>query len=106
MVPPDAINNINQVALFLRQNPKMKVEIYSHTDATGEDKSNLILSEKRANEVKILLTKKQIQSERILIKGLGETQIINRCSNNVKCTDTEHSYNRRTEFKFIKAIGF
>jgi outer membrane protein OmpA-like peptidoglycan-associated protein len=106
LVPADAVNNINQVALFLRQNQKMKVEIYSHTDATGEDNSNLILSEKRANEVKLLLTKKQIQSERILIKGLGETQIINRCSNNVKCTDLEHSYNRRTEFKFIKASGF
>lgn len=104
-IPSDALNNINQVALFLRQNPKMKVEIYSHTDATGEDNANLILSEKRANEVKMYLTKKQIPSERIIIKGLGETQIINRCTNNVKCTDTEHSYNRRTEFKFIKGSG-
>ncbi len=105
-IPTDAIGSINQVALFLRQNPKMKVEIYSHTDATGEDNANLILSEKRANEVKTLLIKKQIPSERIIIKGLGETQIINRCANNVKCTDTEHSYNRRTEFKFIKGTGF
>lgn len=104
-IPPDATNSINQVALFLRQNPKMKVEIYSHTDATGDDNANLILSEKRANEVKTLLIKKQIPSERIIIKGLGETQIINRCANNVKCTDTEHSYNRRTEFKFIKGAG-
>lgn len=104
-IPADALNSINQVALFLRQNPKMKVEIYSHTDATGEDNANLILSEKRANEVKTLLIKKQIPSERIIIKGLGETQIINRCANNVKCTDAEHSYNRRTEFKFIKGSG-
>ena len=104
-IPSDAINSINQVALFLRQNPKMKIEIYSHTDAIGEDNANLILSEKRANEVKLLLIKKQIPSERIVTKGLGETQIINRCANNIKCTDVEHSYNRRTEFKFIKGSG-
>lgn len=105
-IPSESVQSLNQVALFLRQNPKMKIEIYSHTDATGDDASNLILSEKRANEVKLFLTKKQIQSERITTKGLGETQIINRCENNVKCTDTEHSYNRRTEFKFIKGSGF
>lgn len=105
-IPAESVQSLNQVALFLRQNPKMKIEIYSHTDATGDDASNLILSEKRANEVKLFLTKKQIQSERISIKGLGETQIINRCENNVKCTDSEHSYNRRTEFKFIKGSGF
>ncbi len=105
IIPSEAINSINQMALFLRQNPKMKIEIYSHTDATGEDNANLILSEKRANEVKLLLIKKQIPSERIITKGFGETQIINRCTNNIKCTDVEHSYNRRTEFKFIKGSG-
>lgn len=104
-LPAESVNNINQIALFLRQNPKMKLEIFSHTDANGDDNSNLILSEKRANEVKTYLMKKQISPDRIIIKGLGETQIINRCANNVKCTAVEHAYNRRTEFKFIKGIG-
>lgn len=105
-IPSDAFENLNQVALFLRQNPKMKIEIFSNTDSNGDDNYNLSLSEKRANEVKLYLIKKQVPQERIMTKGLGETKILNRCGNNVKCTETEHSFNRRTEFKFIKNTGF
>lgn len=104
-IPQDALADLNQIALFLKQNQKTKIIIHSYTDANGDEASNLTLSEKRAEEVKNYLIKKQIQTERIIAKGLGETEILNRCVNNVRCTDYEHSYNRRTEFKFIKGNG-
>ncbi len=31
----------------------------------------------------------------------GETQLVNGCSNGVRCTSEEHQANRRTEFKVV-----
>jgi len=33
---------------------------------------------------------------------MGEKQLLNRCANDVVCSEKEHELNRRTEFKFIK----
>ena len=41
-------------------------------------------------------------TKRILGKGFGETQLVNKCSNGVDCTEIEHQQNRRTEFVVIK----
>ena len=40
--------------------------------------------------------------ERLKAIGKGETEIRNRCANNVVCSDKEQEFNRRTEFKFVK----
>jgi len=45
---------------------------------------------------------KGISSNRISGKGYGETQLINNCKNGVKCSETEHQLNRRTEFVVIQ----
>jgi len=42
-----------------------------------------------------------INPTRILGKGFGETQLINRCSNDIKCSEEKHQLNRRTEFVII-----
>ncbi|SHM84131.1 hypothetical protein SAMN05444484_1111, partial [Flavobacterium chilense] len=31
-------------------------------------------------------------------KGYGESQLVNRCSDGVKCSEEEHQMNRRSEF--------
>ena len=102
MIPADAVGDLSRMATYLKQNQKIKLEIISHTDAIGDDESNMTLSAKRANEVKDYLVKKGIPTDRISSSGLGETKILNRCLNGVTCTELEHSYNRRTEFKFVK----
>ncbi|WP_428982476.1 OmpA family protein, partial [Pedobacter punctiformis] len=43
-----------------------------------------------------------ISKNRIEAKGYGETRLLNRCTNGVKCTPAEHQLNRRTEFKITK----
>ena len=35
-------------------------------------------------------------------KGYGESKILNRCTNGVRCPDEEHRFNRRTEFKILE----
>ena len=81
--------------------PTMVIELSSHTDARGSDAYNMILSQKRADGAKAYLVAKGIKSEVIVAKGFGETQLVNRCANGVKCDDEEHLQNRRTEFKII-----
>ncbi len=93
---------LNKVVTILKRNPKIKLEIISHTDSQGDDALNLALSKKRANAVAEYLIKNGIDNKRISATGKGETDIRNRCSNGVFCLDKEHAYNRRTEFNFIK----
>lgn len=93
---------LNKVFKILSENPKTELQIISHTDSQGDDKTNMALSEKRAKAVADYLVKKGIAEKRIKSIGKGESEIRNRCFNNVNCSDKEHEYNRRTEFKFIK----
>ncbi|HWY33155.1 MAG TPA: OmpA family protein, partial [Nitrosopumilaceae archaeon] len=93
---------LNPIVEQMNKNKSVKLEIYSHTDSNGDDASNLELSHKRANAVSDYLISKGIDKSRIKAIGMGETQLMNRCTNGEKCSEKEHEFNRRTEFKFIK----
>ena len=79
----------------------MVIELSSHTDAQGFTAYNNDLSQKRAESAKSWLVDQGVNEERIVAKGYGESQILNRCVNGVRCPDEEHRFNRRTEFKII-----
>ncbi len=93
---------LDQVITILNANPKVKLEVTSHTDSKGDDASNMILSGKRSAAVMEYLSMKGINKDRITAIGKGESAIKNRCLNGVECSDREHEFNRRTEFNFIK----
>lgn len=93
---------LNKVVTIMKENPKVSLEITSHTDSQGDDATNLALSEKRNQAVIAYIVGKGIKKNRITGVGKGETMIRNRCHNNVECLDKEHEYNRRTEFNFSK----
>jgi peptidoglycan-associated lipoprotein len=57
---------------MLNDNPKMEIELASHTDSRGSDQHNAELSQKRAEAVVSFLTEKGIQKERLTAKGYGE----------------------------------
>lgn len=54
--------------------PNYYVEIFGHTDSTGNDEYNLVLSEERAREVAVYLIGKGAQTERVVYEGLGTTK--------------------------------
>jgi peptidoglycan-associated lipoprotein len=62
----------------------------------------MALSEKRSAFVIDYFVSKGIDRKRLSSIGRGETEIRNRCVNGIDCSDKEHEYNRRTEFKFSK----
>ncbi len=93
---------LDKIVSILNANPKVNLEVISHTDARGEDVLNLTLSQKRSNSVVDYLSSKGINKTRLKAIGKGESEIKNRCLNGVDCSDKEHEFNRRTEFNFLK----
>ncbi len=104
-IRPDAAVELNKVADFLNQNPSVNVELGSHTDSRGTDAYNVRLADRRAESAVKYIIEKGIAKSRITAKGYGETQLVNKCKDNVECTEEEHQDNRRTEIK-ITGLAF
>ncbi|MCE3278105.1 MAG: OmpA/MotB domain protein [Bacteroidetes bacterium] len=97
-----SIPKLDKIIASMATNKSLKLIINSHTDARGDDASNMKLSQDRAQKVMDYFISKGVDKSRLTSKGFGETQLKNRCSNNVDCSEAEHRLNRRTEFKFMK----
>ncbi|HRG00873.1 MAG TPA: OmpA family protein [Bacteroidia bacterium] len=93
---------IEKIKKVLDSYPDYKLKVISHTDSQGDDESNLSLSIKRAQTAIDYFNSLGIGMDRLSAEGKGEQEIRNRCKNGVDCSDKEHEYNRRTEFKFTK----
>ncbi|WP_161595835.1 OmpA family protein [Flavobacterium pectinovorum] len=89
---------LNKIVKFLKNYPTSTVDIRSHTDSQGDNNYNLKLSERRAKCTMDYFLKKGIKANRVTGKGYGETEILNKCVDGVKCSDKEHQLNRRSEF--------
>jgi outer membrane protein OmpA-like peptidoglycan-associated protein len=76
----------------------MKIDIRSHTDSRQTIQYNDALSDGRAKSTMAWLVKNGIKASRLTAKGYGETQLVNKCSDGIQCTEAEHQANRRSEF--------
>jgi outer membrane protein OmpA-like peptidoglycan-associated protein/tetratricopeptide (TPR) repeat protein len=94
----EAAFDLEKILDVLNQYPKMKLDIRSHTDSRATFKYNEALSDRRAKSTIQWLVKNGIAPNRLTGKGYGETQLVNGCSDGVKCTEAEHQMNRRSEF--------
>ncbi|WP_299461303.1 OmpA family protein [uncultured Microscilla sp.] len=59
---------------LMRQQPDLLLWVEAHTDIAGTWRSNLRLSEQRAQAVKKFLTKLGIEAKQIKVKGFGEAR--------------------------------
>ncbi len=98
---PDAEEDLTILLGLLEKYPDMVIELSSHTDSQGSRSYNNKLSQRRAQSAADWLVSKGIATERIKPVGYGEQMILNKCTNGVRCSDEEHRFNRRTEFKII-----
>ncbi|MBP2282211.1 outer membrane protein OmpA-like peptidoglycan-associated protein/tetratricopeptide (TPR) repeat protein [Flavobacterium sp. CG_23.5] len=94
----EAAIDLEKILDVLNQNPTMKLDIRSHTDSRGTFKYNESLSDRRAKSTIKWLVKNGVDSSRLTGKGYGENQLVNKCSDNMECTEDEHQLNRRSEF--------
>lgn len=93
---------LQKLVVLMQQNKQVKLEVRSHTDSRANDAYNKALSEKRAQATIHYLVEQGISRDRLSGKGYGESQLLNHCSNAVKCTAAQHAKNRRSEFIIIK----
>ncbi|MDR7209167.1 OmpA family protein [Flavobacterium piscis] len=92
---------LEKIVEILNQYPDLKLDIRSHTDSRQTAQYNQILSDKRAKSTIKWLIENGIASNRLTGKGYGETQLVNQCSDDIKCSEEEHQLNRRSEFIII-----
>ncbi|MBK6983674.1 MAG: OmpA family protein [Bacteroidetes bacterium] len=96
----EALTKLNTVITKLKSNPKTKLEIISHTDSNGDAIANNTLSSKQSNSIVTYLVSKGIAKTRLKSIGKGESEILNKCQDDIPCAEKDHRTNRRTEFKF------
>lgn len=102
-IRPDAAQELNKIVEVMKEYPEMVIKIESHTDSRGSDRYNENLSDRRAKSTGNYIISQGIESNRIeSALGYGEKQLLNSCSNGVKCTNEEHDINRRSEFIILK----
>lgn len=94
VVKPESYGTLNDIAKVLNEVPDVKVKIIGHTDADGQDASNLDLSKRRAASVKAELVKSfGVNGDRLVTDGMGEGQPV--APND---TPANKALNRRVEF--------
>lgn len=93
----ESYSELNVVVDFLKNNPKVEIELEGHTDNRGDIKKNLELSQQRVDKIKSYLVSKGISAKRIKGKGYGASRPI--ATNN---TEEARKLNRRVEFRIIK----
>lgn len=102
-INPQAALELDKVVFAMQKFPKVKIKIESHTDCRGKDAYNMKLSDRRAKSTQTYILSKGIESARIQSAiGYGESRLVNKCSNGVKCTEKEHFANRRSDFIVIE----
>ncbi|MBK7265273.1 MAG: OmpA family protein [Ignavibacteriales bacterium] len=93
---PESYPILNHASQILLANPGMRIEVGGHTDAVGNDASNISLSEKRAQAVMNFLIEKGVDSSRLTARGYGSSSPV--ADNG---TAEGRAMNRRVEFKVL-----
>ena len=92
-IKPESFVEINRIAKLMQENPNLCFEVQGHCDASGSDKVNDPLSQKRAEAIVAAIVEQGIAESRLSAVGKGSHQPI--ASNS---TDEGRAKNRRVEF--------
>jgi outer membrane protein OmpA-like peptidoglycan-associated protein len=97
ILTPESFAEINILLVYLKARPNLRIELFGHTDNSGDEASNQLLSQKRAEAIGNYLIKKGISEIRIKAIGYGSSKPID--SN---LTESGRKANRRVEFNLIE----
>jgi outer membrane protein OmpA-like peptidoglycan-associated protein len=96
-VNPQFYPALDTVAVLLKNDPQLRVEVVGHTDSRGEAKENQALSEQRADSVAQYMEQAGIDAGRIQVRALGASQPV--AGND---TATGRARNRRVEIVVVR----
>ena len=90
--------DLDKLADFMIDHPRLKLKISGHTDSAGKEEANLKLSQERADAIKAYLVDTfKIDDSRIVAIGYGSANPITQ-----EITDEHKQLNRRVEFEILK----
>ncbi len=92
----ESLPELNKLIRLLNQNPNLNILIEGHTDDSGHENHNKLLSEKRAKTVMDFLISKDVSQNRLSFVGLGATKPIADNS-----TEIGKGLNRRTTIRVL-----
>jgi outer membrane protein OmpA-like peptidoglycan-associated protein len=95
-IQPQFRTTLDQVAQTLTSYEKTYIDVYGHTDSTGNDNINVPLSQDRARSVADYLATRGVQAARIGTQGFGASQPV--ADNN---SEIGRQANRRVEIKIV-----
>ena len=72
----DSLTILDGIAADLKKYPRLQIELQGHTDSSGSDKHNLMLSQQRANAVQAQLVEQGVSASQLVARGYGEAQPI------------------------------
>ncbi len=98
----DAKETLDKNIAILLQHPEVVIKVSANTDSRGSKRYNKMLSEKRSRYAVHYMEKHGISKNRIIaVISNGEDDLINKCGNGEKCSNSDHALNRRTEFMVV-----
>lgn len=92
-IKPESMGAINKIYKLMIKKPELNFSVEGHTDADGDEASNLKLSKARGKAVMDLLVSMGISADRLKYNGFGESKPIDSNS-----TNEGKANNRRVEF--------
>ena len=99
-IRPDAAHVLDSIARLMKKNSQMVIDLNGYCDSRGTVPYNETLSVHRSQAAENYLASKGISRSRMVPKGYGKTHFVNKCVENVPCTDDEQEQNRRVEMQF------
>lgn len=96
IIDPSSESELNRLAVFLKQNPTVKLGIDGHTDNRGDSNYNMDLSRRRARSIVEFLVEAGIDQDRLEARGFGDTKP--KADNS---TAEGRALNRRTEMTIL-----
>lgn len=95
-IEAESFNELDEIAMMLNENPKIKIQLEGHTDNQGSSEANLKLSQARVDAVKKYLVKKGISKSRVKTKAFGGSQPLRN-----EMTQEARALNRRVEMRIL-----
>lgn len=95
-IKPESLPLLNEVAQAMTDHPALRVRIEGHTDSVGSERTNLKLSQARADAVLRYLVRRGVSAGRLIAVGYGEDQPLDDNS-----TAAGRAVNRRVEFHIL-----
>ncbi len=96
-IKPQSYKQLDELVELMKLKKGMEIEIAGHTDNTGSEAHNKVLSQERAEAIKKYLVKKGINPKRIKAVGYGASEPI--ATND---TPEGRAKNRRIEVRVLK----